>query len=1320
MKLEDLKNKLLEYANTIRDKDTIVRKKHAEGASCAEKYDDLYRAVQNKIDAAVEEYANYGSIDKPKKFAPGTIPSDGKTCLNSDCCTATKNLLDAEKALKDYYDGTVKNILDRGSVNAKKLGFLSVSIENILSQYAVIKQKIDVSLSCFVVDDNLIDENAIDIQDLKDKVKELNSAIRKIKNIGDDLGEEPSLIPPLINQSTQAESTFNEAHSQIIEQVEDIYPNHFSCHKETHALRFINCDVDHFLDKEYYIFKHVFDGCTMVQCGETLPVTKGNDHCTFLRWEDEDEAVFTINTTIYKYTDVYACWNINAECEWKVNGESKVTHVKSYKEYDNCNDWLLTEIRSYNESWGATVDNIPENYFDNDNTFVTPNNYKFVIDGKHKIFTVKIAERTKTVDGWTDYSDLANSQQNVEAGKDYNLTDIATNYENAIKDGEYINTPNTRKYVRASDSPSYKNIVADTIISVDVIPLYKVEYFNEFDKVVSTKDKLEIGTQFNIDTNNPDGLFTTWPAKQKEDGVMVYDLIPSPGDYLPRGTITISNNVEVKPQYEETGHKEYFRVDTYTRHMLAGGEPKDEYDLNSHFTKAVKYGEKFRYDSDVNEYNKALINGETVILGNNLFKMAANSGMNPPLSDINSVTKDLSLYFDLTSLFKLEFIDDLGNAYKDKTVNNLEEGYLYALTDTIDDEFPAEYVEHNGKAYVYDGFYDGYQTTSIIRIDSDKLITIKYVLDSDAGDLSSWKYTLSSEFEKEDIDDAIVAPILTDIEREKNLTAEAEGYSEVKKSTAFDSIKTTTNGKRTIKESEVSFINPIKEHYPLIRTEETKSYDKAKNGYSVWSMTKGLPIKTYLENPSIYTGYFKTYTDKYEMSYFPNYQSSFQNYQKEIVKTVIRLPKTADDKRATGAVGWPNEYSLSSIITKDNIKFIINFIANNFWRNKDAIYYGNAMELPYVHFVYGENAMLPGLDIDPEATQQFNPLTDGDFTNKAPTPYNQEGYIGMWREANNQGQLTAEIKELNDANFFNGLSFHYDYKTLPNVHFVYGTGFKSEGNEICSTWFDPRNPSIDFPSNFELTAYKDGYGEPTVCDKVIDDFRRNEGDPNFFDDITATITPTETAKLSASISWVYGQYIYGDSYDGKMLTGQVWLKNPPQQQLPIIIEQYQSYIDAHGGETIQNPNIANVLYNEDKFVDVGWNKEYKLSDLTWTDNPNSIQDHIVELTGNVTEFTVTFRAFTDDIGSLLHVPDHVESDVAYGADLTYTEDDIYHNMLYDINEELANIGYPMSFIEDHPHWYINQNNTKINAMPYLSSVTSNLTVELSAKLNDQY
>ena len=332
--------------------------------------------------------------------------------------------------------------------------------------------------------------------------------------------------------------------------------------------------------------------------------------------------------------------------------------------------------------------------------------------------------------------------------------------------------------------------------------------------------------------------------------------------------------------------------------------------------------------------------------------------------------------------------------------------------------------------------------------------------------------------------------------------------------------------------------------------------------------------------------------------------------------------------------------------------------------------------------------------------------------------WKQDQTLGWYLDRDGSSEKIKNTDKLYPGD--NDLTFKGNVLKLPKLHFVYGAGFTSEGNEICSTFFNPSTiASVPYPI-IDSSEFKSGWGSPIVWDKELSDLQKQESDPTFEDDVTVTASATEAAKLSASISWVYGQYIYGDSYDGKMLTGNVWLKNPSQQKPSIIIEEYQSYIDTHKDEILTNPSINTVLYDEDKFDDVAWTAEYKLSDIHWSNDPNNIQDTIIELTGNVKTFTVTFRAFTDDIGSLLHVPDHVESDVAYGADLTYTEDDIYHNMLYDINEELANIGYPMSFIEDHPHWYINQNNTKINAMPYLSSVTSNLTVELSAKLNDQY
>jgi len=326
--------------------------------------------------------------------------------------------------------------------------------------------------------------------------------------------------------------------------------------------------------------------------------------------------------------------------------------------------------------------------------------------------------------------------------------------------------------------------------------------------------------------------------------------------------------------------------------------------------------------------------------------------------------------------------------------------------------------------------------------------------------------------------------------------------------------------------------------------------------------------------------------------------------------------------------------------------------------------------------------------------------------------WKQDQTLGWYLDRDGSSEKIKNTDKLYPGD--NDLTFKGNVLKLPKLHFVYGAGFTSEGNEICSTFFNPSTiASVPYPT-IDSNEFKSGWGSPIVWDKELSDLQKQESDPTFGDDVTITASATEVAKLSASISWIYGQHIAGDSYDGKELVGNVWLRNPSSQKPTELLERGQSEID-RSTEIIENPPTTNVLYNENKFVDVAWNHEYRLSDLAWTNNPNNIQDNIVELTGNVAEFTVTFRAFTDELGQQLAIPDHVETNVQYGTNLMSIESEIYSNMLNDINNTLNDKGWPITFQAAIPHWQIAVGSNKVDAAQYLSSVADNLTVEIHAE-----
>ena len=544
MNIEVLKEKVARLILKISAKKKRCNIRCAEGALREAEYSDLYTAVVHAKYAAAEEYANYGSIDRPKKFAPGEI-TDGKTCLDSDCCTATQNLLNAENALKEYYETTVVPILNKKVTNFLKIGFLGGSLVDVLAQYDIVLEKL-ADLNNYITQDDLIEDN-IDKKVLKRKIEEVNAEIRKLFYIDDDLVEPgDNVVQPLANEVAESQRTFKEKHNQIIELAEAMYAHHIECHRNQYTIEFKEFDAtDLNKTEERKIFA---GGFTMAQCGQQLPTTKNNNDFTFIKWL-AGLTDFTTDTIVNGDLEVKGKWNIKVQCEWKIDGEHVADRpTQQIASGESCRTWLEQELTAYSGQYESTV-NVPS-ISDFSNLVISVNNYKFVIDGTTKTALVRVMVRDKEINGWGDWYEWEEFRQTVKLGDDYDLKKYGS-YDRSFlskifENGEDHIFDTSFKYSKSEDCPSYKNITQNTDLKMDCYQLFRVEYFDENETSITCYIR-EIGSHFNVDSWCP----ANWPKQQYEKDNKLYQLDPG-NEYTHKGEmLTVNSDYWIDPNYIE-------------------------------------------------------------------------------------------------------------------------------------------------------------------------------------------------------------------------------------------------------------------------------------------------------------------------------------------------------------------------------------------------------------------------------------------------------------------------------------------------------------------------------------------------------------------------------------------------------------------------------------------------------------------------------------------------------------------------------------------------------------------------------------------------
>ena len=873
-----------------------------------------------------------------------------------------------------------------------------------------------------------------------------------------------------------------------------------------------------------------------------------NDIYKFVSWTTESSIE---NIYPSENLSVYGVWNIVPEITWDVE-TTKVTGLGKnlqWEFFSDVTEGLNVQWDACEERWGDTTDAVTQRYT---NEVITPSKRSWTIERKKKNFNVYIVRRDKLVDGWGDYSKVTQTEQSVKSGNDYNIADLPTAYMNVLKDDEYISRGPARsyKYKLVNGSPSYKNIVADTVISVDVIPLYSVNYLDENDKLVKSYADKEMGSTFDIDSywNKP----SNWPPKQKitkdnQGKDIIHELNESPNDYSPRGVQTITDDIEVKPSYVEPGHYAQCGVFIYQRDKGLDGT-YGEYELTSGGT--VDYGKDYKFSAGEIQFYKALKDGSYTV--DNVEKIVKSENC-PDLTKSKSITADVSFYFDRIPLYKVEYMNEKGNVEK---THIQEIGWQFDVDNDANKpaNWPKDhYFDNDGLVHRIDE-NNQYSPSGLITIDKNYQIVPKY-LDPQQEKLSCECKCALGDYSwiKQQIDDG-------SWEIESNAASVSiDGVSLNKEFTVPLTEIVPDSSKTFMKSSFENFKNQIKSIYTSTHEDRfNATWETAtKNGKVKTEVFDFLPEKAIAECNAF--GFNERYF--YE---FDTYGST--GGDDEVRKKIVYcLPYSYTNKIKTNLLGWPEDTFKEIVKTYNNKKYVcIQVDGENWKKDGDVEHYAWFKALPYVHFVYGENAVLPSVDIDPEATQQFNPLTDGDFTNKAPTPYQQEGYYGKWREANNQGQLIVQTKTLDNQTFFDDLTFHYDYEPQHRLHFIYGTGSTRSNEEIREPAVidDPNNPShIDYPSPVPDTA-AEGYIDDGDDSWDVNDITRFPtpitSDVSAFynyitieeaiskaENYTESILQRGTVKLWAEENEPWS----GDSYQKNVVSGEYWISYVYKDQL---------------------------------------------------------------------------------------------------------------------------------------------------------------------------
>lgn len=602
-------------------------------------------------------------------------------------------------------------------------------------------------------------------------------------------------------------------------------------------------------------------------------------------------------------------------------------------------------------------------------------------------------------------------------------------------------------------------------------------------------------------------------SNKNEDEEKEYELESSPTDYCVTAKnytlkykVKRNNNatltIEERTKNGAESYSNYTTLDTYTDKIGTS--------INSLLNDNLDYDYKYAYDSG--EY----------IDKDKTYKLTRDSEKLGKELTENSVIK-----FTRTDLYKATYNDKDGNS-----VGNADEIEAYTAFD-IGSNSPAGWpktpIIEDGIMYVlcaepYTYKIEGgpidavasnieitprYENTDI----NTDILSVTYSVKGCSG-FSGWEnsriieYRFTGETDKNGF-----ITLTSSIETYKLDDKDSDGYGLISKNVRED-IKNKENNLVDTWKPIVwppfrnallnSKINDLLNSTFIINTPSIKEYgshiDCGIAGYL------GLDLYT------IIYGYRKDKTKEY----------SFNNYENDAIhlKEVRNEAWSNDGKRP---ISWPDGYEIGSIITEEDVEYIITKERSEFDNSGGGRYnYRYASELPYAHFVYGDstpNKELKRKEIcDP---YQFDPRENGEFVPSS-SPREFAGYTGYWTEANQAGNpYRAPIDNIDDSNFFSDVTFTYEYKGMPAVvyEYVIDPSVQPEDKSAINTAYN--NDTSSDGGTITRDAWTPGYQYNKA------NFLTNFGESIIYE-IKPDELPTEISDTYHAIITYYGYYEYWD------------------------------------------------------------------------------------------------------------------------------------------------------------------------------------------------
>lgn len=487
---------------------------------------DLNKDFRDKVlefSKSITAYSNiYDNKITKKEFELPEISTYKDTSNQKSCCKTTDAFIQ-EKASFDSHVLALYNIARSSTITTAS--FVNYDMADYIEAVESVADNLDRLIA-------LLDNASSSSQDINNAIREYNQTCDTWESFKRQI---KSGIRTKINEFGQTINGWDDTAISIL-------GKHVQCHKNLFIVSFHYYDASDFIkDKIVWVEKdHHIDP-------NEIPTPKNSGNFKFLSWKDRDGNPFDPRAaTITDDTWIEGKWKIGTTIDWMLDGESKAVHdMGEFEEGTDCTTAVEEQLNAYNTAWGHTA--VVPDIGSFDDLIVSRNNYEFAIKGYTKTFDFRVEYRTKTLEGWSGWTDQPGTRKKVRMYGTYDTANLPINYQKAVEDDYYINEPKTKKITYNTDaSDDWDSVTADGAIRFDVCPLYKVRYQDEKDNTVKTVSETEIGQRFVVDRHKP----AAWPVGSYVDGNDVYRL-KIDDEYTHKGeTMTVSANTDIIPNYE--------------------------------------------------------------------------------------------------------------------------------------------------------------------------------------------------------------------------------------------------------------------------------------------------------------------------------------------------------------------------------------------------------------------------------------------------------------------------------------------------------------------------------------------------------------------------------------------------------------------------------------------------------------------------------------------------------------------------------------------------------------------------------------------------